>query len=531
MIIYNGCIITMDDIKQAEAVKIVDDKFVKVGTNKEILLLRDENETIIDLEGKTVIPGLNDSHMHLYGFGMGLQMANLMNIKSVEEIITKVKIYIKDRKIEENTWVRGRGWNQDYFIKEKRYPTKHDLDLISTIHPIILSRACGHMAVVNSKALEVCGIDDSTQPVDGGSFDINLGIFREKALGLITRNIPKPSVDDIKEALVLGMEYANSKGLTSIQTDDLSHAGDYKQMLKAYEELRDEGRLTCRIYEQSLLNKEELQEFISLGYKTGVGDKYFKIGPLKILSDGSLGARTAALTKPYADDSATRGIMCYTQDELDDLIVTAHENNMQIAVHCIGDRAMYMVLNSYEKAIKKDVRIDHRHGIIHCQIMDETLLDIYKALNVCAYVQPIFLHYDLHIVEDRVGERLAKTSYAFKSMINKGIHLSIGTDCPVEPLDTMPNIYCAVNRSDLNGYPQEGWNPQEKMNVYEALYYYTQGSAYQSFEENIKGSITENKLADFVVLSDNPFTIDSYKIKDIQILMTYVGGKRVYQEE
>ncbi|QVK18079.1 amidohydrolase [Mycoplasmatota bacterium] len=530
MILYNGNFITMDKRnKFAQAVKIKGNKFVKVSTNEEILSMKFPGEECIDLEGKTVIPGLNDSHMHLYGFGLTLQMVNLMNVQSIDEIILKVKSYINDKNIAYNRWIQGRGWNQDYFTGDKRFPTRMDLDQISTKHPIILTRACGHMAVVNSKTLEVCGINHLTEEVEGGAFDIDLGLFRENALSLIFENMPKPRVDDIKETLLLAMKYANSKGLTSIQTDDLSHAGNYKQVLKAYEALRDEGKLTCRIYEQSLLNKEELIEFLSLGYNTGVGNEFFKIGPLKVLSDGSLGARTAALTKPYADDPSTRGIMCYSQEELDDLIGTAHQAGMQIAVHCIGDRAMYMVFESYEKILEKDYRANHRHGIIHCQIMDEYLLNKYKELDICAYVQPIFLHYDLHIVEDRVGKELAKTSYAFKSMIDKGIHTSFGTDCPVEALDTMSNIHCAVTRSDLSGEPIGGWNPKERLSVYEALYHYTQEGAYTSFEENTKGSITENKFADLVVLKDDILKTKRSNIKDIEVLMTFVGGKMVYK--
>jgi len=522
----------MDNNKKfAQAMRIQGDKIINVGSTEDVLILKTLNEECIDLEGKTVIPGLNDSHMHLYGFGTTLQMVDLMNVTSIDEIMKKVRTFIKSKNIESNDWIRARGWNQDYFHDDKRFPTRHDLDKISTTHPIFLSRACGHMAVVNSKALEVCRINEHTKQVEGGSFDVDLGLFREKALSLIFGNIPKPSNDEVKKALIDAMHYANSKGLTSIQTDDLSHGNGYQEMLNAYKELRDEGKLTCRIYEQCLLTKEELIEFLTLGYNTSVGDEYFKIGPLKILSDGSLGARTAALKNPYADDASTNGIMCFTQEELDDLIATAHLANMQIAVHCIGDRAMSMVFDSYKKALRIDNRKNHRHGIIHCQIMDETLLNQYQELDVCAYVQPIFLHYDLHIVEKRVGKELAKTSYAFKSMIDMGIHTSLGTDCPVESLDTMPNIYCAVTRSDLKGTPVGGWNPNEKISAYEALYRYTQEGAYASFEESIKGSISEDKLADFVVISDDILTIDPLKIKDIEVLMTFVGGKLVYKNK
>lgn len=529
MILYNGKIYSMDGDKVFEAIKIIDDKIVKLGASKDILKLKDVNEECIDLAGKVVIPGFNDTHMHLYGFGTTLESVNLMNVSSIDEIVNEVRNFISSNNIKENEWIRGRGWNQDYFVYDKRFPTRYDLDKISTKHPIILSRACGHVAVVNSKALEICNIDENTINVEGGDFDIDKGIFKEKAISLITENIPKASVNDIKNTLIKAMKYANSKGLTSIHTDDLSHCGNFKNMLQAYEELKAENKLTCRIYAQCLLNKNELKEFFTLGYKTGVGDHYFKIGPLKILSDGSLGARTAALSKPYEDDKETTGLMCFSEDELMDIINFASNNDMQIAIHCIGDRAMKNVLGCYEKIIKDNNYM--RHGIIHCQITDEEILNKFKELNVLAYIQPIFLHYDLHIVEKRVGKILAHSSYAFKSMIDKGIHTSLGTDCPVETCDPLKNIYCAVNRKDFNEYPQEGFNPKERLSVYEAIYHYTKESAYTSFEEDIKGSISENKLADLVVLSEDIFNINPINIKDIDIIYTIVGGKVVYSKK
>ncbi len=532
MILYNGKIVTMDNyLKEAEAILIKNDKIEFVGTNDQILVHKTKDTTLIDLHGKLVIPGFNDSHMHLYGFGQGLQMVDLKNATSVKEIINRGKEFISSKEIRENAWVIGRGWNQDYFKGDKIFPTRFDLDEISTTNPIMLSRACGHLAVVNTKALEICGIDINTPQVDGGEFNFDLGLFSENAISLISANIPKPTKEEVKKALIDGMEYANKHGITSIQTDDLAHAGNYKLLIEAYESLRRAGKLTCRIYQQCLLDsKEKLKEFLDFGYNTGYGDNYYKLGPLKLLSDGSLGARTAALVNPYADNSKTNGIMCYSQAELDELIKLAHDNGMQISVHCIGDRAMYSVLNSYEIALKANNRKDHRHGIIHCQITDETLLNKFKELNVIAYVQPIFLHYDLHIVESRVGKELASKTYAFKSMIDKGIHTSFGTDCPVEALDTMSNVHCAVTRSDLSGYPKDGWNSKEKVSVYEAIYSYTMSSAYAAFEEDIKGSISKGKLADFIVLDEDIFKVDVNKIKDIKVEMTFVGGKLVYKK-
>lgn len=538
LIITNGKIHTMDSCKEiVEAVAVKNGKIIKIGKNNEVLSLKTENTEVIDLGGKVMVPGFNDSHMHLLNFANSLKMVELNNCTSIDDILQKTKTFIEEKAIEKGKWVLGKGWNHDYFQSEKRFPTRYDLDKISTEHPIVLTRACIHIAVVNSKALELAGITKGTPQIEGGQFDVDekgepLGIFREKALALINNKIPSPTLQEVKEMIKEAAAYANSQGLTSIQSDDFGHIPgvDYDMVIKAYKELKDENNLTLRIYEQCLLKTmDKVTNFLREGYMTGQGDEFFKIGPLKILVDGSLGARTAALCAPYSDDPSTSGILVYTQKELDELIGIAHRQGMQVAVHCIGDKPMYMTFEAIEKALQVIPRKNHRHSIVHCQITDETLLNKFKELDVLAHIQPIFIHYDLHMVEDRIGKNRMENSYAFKTMLQKGIHIALGTDCPVEPLDVMPSIYCAVTRKDLKGYPEEGWMPEQRLTVEEALYNYTLGSAYASFEENIKGSITEGKLADMVVLSEDIFQVSEDKIKDIQIQMTILGGKVVFK--
>ncbi|MDF2676645.1 MAG: hypothetical protein K0Q97_950, partial [Bacillota bacterium] len=254
-----------------------------------------------------------------------------------------------------------------------------------------------------------------------------------------------------------------------------------------------------------------------------------KIGPLKILLDGSLGARTAALNQPYSDCPSAEGIVTLTQEELDEIVDLAHKNNMQLAIHAIGDRTMYMAFNSIEKLIKENVKENYRHGIVHCQITDEYLLNKFKELDVIAYIQPIFLDYDWHIVKDRVGEKREKTSYNWKSLINKGVKTANGSDAPVETFNVLKGIYEAVTRKDLYGLPEGGWLPDQKLTVKEAVYGYTMGGAYASFEENIKGSIEKGKLADLVVLSEDIFSINEDMIKNVNVEMTVFNGKIVHE--
>lgn len=537
LIFLNGKIITMDGtMPQVEALYIKDGIIVAVGTNLDILSYKNSNTEIIDLDGKLMVPGFNDSHMHLLNYGSSLLNVNLVGAKSIEEMIERTTKFILDNNINSNNMVQGRGWNHDYFT-EKRFPNRYDLDKISSTQPILLTRTCGHVSVVNSKALEIAGITKNTPQVDGGYFDIDengepLGIFRENALGLVCNQITEPSIEDIKKMIITAAAKANAQGITSVQSDDLlSVTGeDFTKVIGAYTGLRNERKLTVRVNEQSHFeNIQNLNRFINMGYTTGKGDEFFKIGPLKLMSDGSLGARTAYLCQQYSDDPSTSGIPVFTQEELDNLVITAHNSGMQVAVHCIGDKAMYMVFESIEKAQKQNYREDPRHSIVHCQITDETLLNKFKELNVIAHIQPIFLDYDLHIVENRVGHERAKTTYNWKGLLDRGVHITCGSDCPVENFDVLPGIYSAVTRKDLKGYPENGWLPEQCLTVMEALHGFTLGAAYASFEENLKGSVTPGKLADLVVLSEDIFEIDHDRIKDVMVEMTYLGGKLVYK--
>ena len=534
-IFYNGEIFTGENALQ-EAFVVEDKKFIYVGTNEEALKYKDNNCNLIDLKGKFVSPGFNDSHMHVLGYGYSLKMIDLAKkTSSLEEMKNEIKKYITSNELKENEWICGRGWNHDYFNDVNRFPTKSDLDEVSTDYPICIIRACGHVCSVNSKALELAKVDKNTLQVEGGQFDVDEnnepnGVFRENALSLIYDIIPQPTKEDIKTMIVKACTSLNSYGVTSAQTDDfIVFSGvDYEVIIDAYKELANEGNLTVKIYEQAqLAQKEELEEFLSKGYTTGVGDNYFKIGPLKLLGDGSLGARTAYLSTPYTDDNNTCGICTYTQKQFYEMVELAHKNNMQVAIHAIGDKAMDMVVNSIENALDKYPKDNHRHGVVHCQLTTKYLLDKFRDLKLHAYVQSIFLDYDINIVEDRIGTNRAKTSYNFKTLFNDTT-MSNGSDCPVELPNVLNGIYCAVTRKTLDG--KGPFLPEQRISPCEALLSFTRFGAYASFEENIKGDIAIGKFADFVILSDNLLDIDADKIKDVNVLATFLDGKCVYSK-
>ena len=542
MILFkNGNIQTMDSTSpQAEAMVINENKFVYVGTQDgayEYLKEHGDAKKEVDLEGCLVIPGLNDSHMHFIHLAKSLRSVDLVGTTSINEIRARIKSAMENRKKEDRNWLEGEGWNQDYFEDEKRFPNKFDLDEITGDVPTIIMRACFHIGVLNTAAMKEIDLNKETAKEYGDLVELlpngePNGVIKESLLERIKVKISSLNLENTKEIIVAAQERLLSAGLTSVQTDDVGYmpSRDYDLLFQAFEELEKVGQLKVRIGEQCLFeNPPSLEEFFKKGYAAGWGTNRYRITSIKLLSDGSLGARTAALRNPYADDTSTRGLEIFTQEDLDNMVMISHENNCPVAIHAIGDRAIEMSLDAIEKAQKKNPKDYIRHGIVHCQITDGEILERFKELNVLAFIQPIFIDYDMNIVIDRVGHDLAQTSYAWKTMMDKGIHIPFGTDCPVESFNPMANIYTAVTRKNINGNQKKVYLPNEKLSMYEAIYAYTVEGAYASNEENIKGTITKDKLADFIILDKDLFNLSCEEdILDTKVVKTYVDGKLVY---
>lgn len=515
-----------------EAFVVEDNQFIYVGNNKVALTYKDENTAIIDLNHKFVTAGFNDSHMHVLNFGYTLTMAHLTNAtSSLEAVLECLRQFIQDNQIPSGSWVKGRGWNHDFFTDVHRFPTRYDLDLVSTKHPILITRACGHVVVCNSKAIEMLGLTANMEPVVGGEFEVVdgklNGVFKENAINLIYSKVPQPSVQEIKNMLLKAFEKLNSYGITSVQSDDFLVFENYKDILQAFKELDEENKMSVKVYEQSQFPELHLlKEFLNEGYNTGVGTEYFKIGPLKLMADGSLGARTALMSEPYADDKSRTGVQVFTQDELNELVDYASSHGMQVAIHSIGDKSADMIIEAYENTLKKHPRTNHRHGIVHCQITRPDILEKFKSLQLQAYIQSIFLDYDIMIVEDRVGKERANTSYAFKTLFDVS-HASNGSDCPVELPGVLKGMQCAITRYSTHGHGP--YRKEEALNIEEAIQSFTIHGAYASFEEETKGSIEVGKVADFVVLETSPFKVNPFHIKDIEIDSTYLNGECVYK--
>lgn len=537
----NGKIHTMDDLNPLANVFVVEnDKFTYVGTEdgaREYLQKANKEYEEIDLKAQLVLPGFNDSHMHFVHYAKSMNSVNLTGTKSISEIRERIKEGVDSRTLDNTTWLEGEGWNHDFFLDEKRFPNKFDLDDITGEVPTLIMRACFHIGVLNSAGLKAMGLNKETAAKYGdlveylSNGELN-GVIKEHLLDHVKAIISTLDKSTLKEVITKAQYDAFSQGITSVQSDDVGYTpnSDYDLLFQAFKELDKSGDLHIRIGEQCLLtNNTIIKEFFDKNYNYSFGNNKYRVTSVKILTDGSLGARTAALRNTYADDPSTSGLQMFTQNELNKMVLTSHKNGCPTAIHAIGDKAIEMSLDAIEYAQKMDPSHNPRHGIVHCQITDDTLLNRFKELDVLAFIQPIFIDYDMNIVYDRVGNELANSSYLWKTMINKGIHVSFGTDCPVESFNTMPNIYSAVARKNLTGNEKKVYLPEEKLSMEEAIKAYTIEGAYASGEEDIKGTITSGKLADFILLNRDLFNlISEEEILDTRITETYVGGKKVY---
>lgn len=528
-ILWNGKIYVEKNNFQ-QAIFIENGIIKEVGTNEEIL--RNDAYNIIDLQGKTVLPGFNDSHMHLLGVGEFMSSCNLTSAKSIDEVIKLGRKFIKEN--DSLPVLKGRGWNQDYFTTgERRLLTRFDLDKISTEIPIVFSRVCGHVAVGNTKAIEMLGVNENTT-VDGGVIELGSdgkpnGIFNENALALLYSVIPDKDDIAIEEDFIRAAEYALSLGITSVQSNDISD-GNFKNTFKIIHNLCNNNKLKLRYNPQfNFQDIENFKEYLETELKTGIYDeKFLSKGALKLFKDGSLGARTALMLKDYEDAPGTKGVAALSDEQLQALVNLATDNGITVVTHAIGDGAIESVINAYEKTMING-KNPLRHGIVHCQITSMEQLKRIAKLNIPVMYQPIFLDYDLQIVEDRVGKELASTSYAFNTLKKLGAPISFSTDAPVEDCNPFPNIYCTVTRQRLNGELVGGFIPSEKMSVEDAIDAYTIGSAFNEFKEVSKGRLKPGYVADLIVLDRDIFTINEAEIKDVQVEKTMIDGEFVFE--
>ena len=534
--IYYGGQVFTGALPLAEAFIVEDGKFTAAGTSDEMLALRAAGDSLVPLEGRFVCPGFNDSHMHLVNYGNLMNMCDLTGAATVS--LAAVQEALRQFAADHPAgWIIGRGWNQDFFTPATDIPTRQDLDAVCADRPICITRCCGHCLVVNTRALELLGIDASTPVPEGGAIDLGAdgvptGVFRDTAMVMVQSQLPRHGKDALKQMIRQACAGLNAVGVTSCHTDDFCSFEnvDWQDVFEAYLEVEAEGGLTVRVYEQSqVTDVPSLQALLDLGCTTGWGSELFKIGPLKLLGDGSLGARTAYLSGTYADAPGEKGLAIFTQEQFNTMISLAHEHGMASAIHVIGDGILDRVLNAFEYAFSRKPRGNARSGLVHVQLTRPDQLERIRDLGLSAHVQCIFIDYDSHIVHARAGEELASTSYAFRTMREMGIPVSNGTDCPVEYPHPMRGLQCAVTRQPLDGSCPP-YRPEEAFTVEEALQIYTAAGAYASHEEDFKGQIQPGMAADFVILDGNPFSVPAGEIHRIRTVSTYLGGRCVYEQ-
>lgn len=519
---------------RAEAAAVRDGKIAAVGTDKEILGLRSEHTLVVNAGGKSVLPGFHDSHLHLLGYALLKNRVDLSGLLSIDALQDRLINHIWENDPKEGEWIQGWGWDQTPYPNQ-RMPNRYDLDSVTAGHPIMLTRKCGHVCVLNTLALKVIGILEQPPLVEGGMVEIDengrpTGILKENAIALV--NIPSPDLtkDKVKALITVAARDFVTAGLTSVQTDDLNaYPGEPTDLFSAYLELAREGQLPLRVLEQMLLPElDKLRRVIKAGFVTGYGNDFFRIGPLKLLTDGSFGGRSALLIAPYSDDPGNLGIALFLKKQLRELVATAHKAGMQVAAHAIGDKAILNVLEVYREVLQEFPRDDPRFRVIHASLTPPALLDRFREQGVLADVQPGFVPSDLPFLAQRLGETRAGFAYCFKDFLNRGISLGGSSDCPVEDFRPLAGIHAAVNRQGHDGQPKDGWMPKQKLSLHEALYMYTMGSAHNAFEETVKGSLSPGKFADLVVLSGDIEKTDPENIKALSVETTIVGGKVVF---
>lgn len=532
----NGEIYSMKkEGEKFQSLGVKDGKITFLGTDEEAKNV--SSKELIDLKGKMMIPGMADAHLHLYAYCQNLTFVDLSKVHNINEMINLMKEKVKN--VKKGDWVKGVNFDQSKW-KENRFPTLEEMDSISKDNPVIIKRCCLHAVVANSKALKIAGIGKNYQAGSGGIVELDKdsmpnGILREQSTKVFDDILPDP-LKDIEVQKKIMQDVLNdmsSKGITTIHTY-AAKIWQYNEDINIYKNFEKEGKLPLRVtvcidelFEPEILTKEKLN------------NPYRKVqlGAYKIFSDGSMGSRSAALKEPYSDDPKNSGFMLFTQEELNNKILTGYEHGLQPAIHAIGDRALDMTLAAIEYTLKttkeKGMTDEEQKNrlpfrIIHVQMIDDDLLKRMKKLPLVLDIQPIFLCTDLHWIEDRIGKERLKGSFALKTMEKAGLIQTGGSDCPVETYEPLKGIYAAVTRQDMEGYPTEGFLPEERLSVYEALCMYTKNVPYATGQESVLGTLEIGKFADLTVLEKNLFKIDKKEIKDIKVEQTYVAGNCVF---
>jgi predicted amidohydrolase YtcJ len=508
----------------AQSMAISGGKIIAVGSNADTSALVGPNTRVIDAHGKLVLPGFNDAHVHFLETGAQLSSVDLRTAKSPEEFVQRIKDFVARQP--KGRWILGGQWDHENWTPNN-LPTAALIDAVTPDNPVFINRLDGHMALANSLAMKLAGVNKDTKDVAGGMIVRDTGgnptgIFKDSAQGYIEKAIPDPPFDQKLQFAEAASNHAASLGVTSVQ--DMSSGTD----VGVYQELMRQGKLKTRIYGCSPL--ADYKRWQNTGLHYAFGSPMLRVGCLKGYADGSLGSTTAWFFEPYLDAPNSTGLpRAEVTTTMKQNIVDADKNGLQVYIHAIGDRANATILDFYENVENVNGPRDRRFRIEHAQHLRQEDIPRFGKLKVVASMQP------MHIIDDgrwawkRLDEKRLKGTYAFRSLLDSGTVLAFGSDSPVASMNALYGMYAAVTRRTLDDKNPDGWIPEQKITVDQAVRGFTWGSAYAEFQENIKGTLEVGKLADFVLISDDIFRIDPVKIRDAKVLMTVVDGIIVYE--
>jgi predicted amidohydrolase YtcJ len=530
LIITHAKISTVDPAHpSAQAVAVLGDRIVAVGTDSDIAAWRGPQTQVIDAGGKLLLPGFNDAHVHFVSGGAQLDAVQLNDATSAQEFVRRIGERAKVTP--KGSWILGGDWDETKWTPAE-LPTREIIDPVTGDTPVFVSRYDGHMGVANSAALRAAGITAQTPDPPGGAIVRDAkgnptGALKDAAADLLYKHVPPLSYEERMHAVRRALAYAASLGVTSVQNMNPDYAD-----IGVYAELLERSELTARIYAAPYIM--DFDDQAKLGIRHAFGGPFLRIGAVKGYADGSLGSHTAYFFEPFTDTPGNRGLL---SDEMQppslmrDRMMKADAAGIQLCTHAIGDQAISMILDFYADIVKEHGPADRRLRIEHAQHMAAKDFDRFAQLGVIASMQPYHAIDDGRWAEQRIGHDRASRTYAFRTFLNHKVRLAFGTDWDVAPLNPMLGVYAAVTRATLDGKNPNGWFPEQKLTVAESVEAYTMGSAYAEFQDHKKGSISVGKLADMVILSDDIFTIDPVKIRDVKVLRTIVGGRTVYESQ